>query len=246
VIGIIIAFAAWLLVNTLIATLGFKIPWTNFTGQWFDFPTNCVSTFAEPGTTPPPSGGAFACKNSQTDSCAGKFFTADCDGCAAGFTCVPESECAPQVIVILPAADLIEQMESQGVVFAPAGGSLSCGGVGALDNRNELERGDLLTTCSTGCSTSGAACTPGATILNPNVLPTLEQVSVSQDFTVTSIATGDHTSANSAHYSGDAVDIIPNGSSTNSSLVQQIEIACGGPTQCNATDKGNHVHVEFF
>lgn len=145
-------------------------------------------------------------------------------------------------------AELIKKIQDQGGVFAPDSTG-DCKGVngkkvGPITNRNELESNSKLTTCFDGCKASGQPCYPPpdsrATSLDSRILPALEIASRSQNFTISSIATGDH-SATSKHYVGKAVDIVP----PSGNLRDQLLIACNNVCRAVIETTPPHIHVSW-
>ena len=185
VIGIFIAFGGWLIVDTIIVTLGTKTEFKvgeNITIGWA---WNTIDECPAPVAAPRP----------PTDK----------DG---GIT--------PQ-----PIGDTLENnkkmansLNALGVTFNGGGDCSSASGkVSAETNFRELQRGEGLTMCQSGCKTeslTGKTCVKSGITLNPKLLPALDLArrSILVEFNIESLATGDH-SLNSDHYQGNAVDIIP-------------------------------------
>ena len=101
-------------------------------------------------------------------------------------------------------------LAARGIVFSAAG---DCGGASAHTNFEELRNSRPITICSSGC-TAQTACRPDGRTADPRMLGDLtvlaygDGVRAGFNFQVTSIATGSHASL-SAHYAGKAVDLAP-------------------------------------
>lgn len=126
----------------------------------------------------------------------------------------------------------------------------------AKRNIEDMAAGKLATVCSSTCN-----CQPGGSsgdiYLNPSILEGLlalsewmKQQGVSGGFTITSLMTGKH-SVNSAHYTGQAVDIVPE--STNRadwSRIRSFLNGYGGIAICEGSNNRdvancsgvNHIH----
>ena len=183
IIGIFIAFGGWLIVDTIIVTLGAKNAelkvGKNATIGWA---WNKIDKCPEPVVAPPATGG---------DGIEPPKFINDFEANKANANLLTNS----------------------GVTFGGGGSCVNTNGqnVSAATNLAELQNGGGLTVCQNGCSaTFLKTCQKNSNTLNPKLLPALftAKQSAAVDFTVTSLATGDH-AQNSDHYQGSAADIVP-------------------------------------
>lgn len=92
--------------------------------------------------------------------------------------------------------------------LASTGECNDAGGVAVspISNINEIKQGQPMTTCSNGCNASGGSACTGK--VNPSAAMISAINDVNGNYKVTSISGGSH-AANSAHYSGSAMDVTP-------------------------------------
>ncbi|OGZ47323.1 MAG: hypothetical protein A3J54_03460 [Candidatus Ryanbacteria bacterium RIFCSPHIGHO2_02_FULL_45_13b] len=286
VLGIFIAFGSWLIIATILNTLGYS----NFTAAWNEPPICQPPIVAQPPPAPVPQEQRQYCVDTE-----GKDITTTCttttqgecvnlggtwqsalptnctqkyckksDGTDATGQCkeVTKNSCdtlagptgtwddsPPESCTGGSANALITQsLINNGVTFSS---DSSCGGVHASTNKSELLASKRLTTCFHGCTPS-SSCTPEATELSSSLLQTLDNVSSSLNFNITSLTTGNHGSK-SKHYQGRAADLQPIGGSY-LQLENKIKSVCGGCfTQCErgggvvscSSGTADHLHVHF-
>lgn len=96
--------------------------------------------------------------------------------------------------------------------------------------------------CSPSCLAESPACPAGGgsgnVTVNPQILVSLLDLSQTRSLTITSLTTGIH-SAGSDHYSGEAVDIQPDGSAADWIAVRDSLNARGGEAFCETPSGGN-------
>lgn len=204
--------------------------------------------------------------NTVLKSLAGNgLFTADWNKvtCSMTSTGQPIYSVQPTIIPLPPAISgnlqkLAQQVLASGISLST---SADCGNsFHARGNVEDIAAGRLAAVCSptckmTGCQPGGAS---GDVSLNSTILAGLlglndwmRQKGITGGFTITSLMTGEHSSASSAHYTGEAVDIVPG--STNPSDWQDIRLflkGFGGTPICegvNGSDVAscvgvNHIH----
>ena len=173
VIGIFLAFGGWLIVDTIVNTLGGgkgDLKWA-----W-----NEVGTCEAPITPPP-------------------------------IVVVPITP--PTGVDTVDNQNAANNLVASGVQFGVVGDCSDQNGnkVSASTNLGELQRGEGLTVCQSGCkATMLKACAKTNGTLDSKLLPqiALAKNGTGINFRVESLTTGDH-SPNSQHYQGKAVDIIP-------------------------------------
>src|SRR3989338_3737030 len=208
IFGILIAFSGWLIVDTLITTIGngaFTAPW-NIMGTC---PSPAAATTSTTGaTTPIPT--------------------------PTGVAPLDNSKNANALVV-------------SGVLFSGNGSCVTTSGqnVSAATNLNELQKGEGLTVCQNGCSSTVLkTCTKTTNTLDPAVLQKLllAKNATNLNFTITIIATGDH-AQNSEHYQFKAVDLVPSAPTPEnySKLKDQLRVFSPGTRIECENNQGNIV-----
>ncbi len=130
--------------------------------------------------------------------------------------------------------------------------------VSARTTINEVAAGQQVTVCQSGC-TGQSTCRPTGVSPNLNMLASLDSLGRSNQFTITSITTGSHSSA-SCHYSGNCVDLVPSSPTAQNyeNLRSQLQ-NLGGEAWCETAsgqllsscfsattqDPINHIHSRF-
>lgn len=192
--GLIFVLAGWFIVNTIVRALITNqsyAPWNEIA---------CQEQPKEPPPPPPPVCGNSIIERGETCDPPGPSCSATCQSIGPPVDDFEQNKLAAQALNARP-----------GVRWEGGGDCLNVSGqrVGATTNRAELLAAVPVTTCSSGCSTSPIACAPTGRTPNTALLGTLDFLSSpvnNINFTITSIATGDH-SRNSVHYQHRAVDI---------------------------------------
>lgn len=128
--------------------------------------------------------------------------------------------------------------------------------VSPASNINEVKNGQSMTACFSGCS-SGGSCT-GKVNPSPTMISAINSTS---GYTIDSIAGGSH-SAGSAHYAGNAIDIVPTSSNRADWVSLRDNFISKGALPNNRNRSGtfcedehgnfmadcvgaNHIHVRF-
>jgi len=215
-IGLVIIFGSWMIVNTLIKSFGpnqaKNVPWWKFEcrseavekDEKDDYIFGCIA-----------ENGIYACSPGDRPDCSDVPNNA-CEGRSC--IIIHKSLCGKKVIVEEPTEELRRvQPLAQAVLNSSIrlSASADCGDAfHARQNIRDMANGKFPAVCSPDC-----ACVPGGisgtVVVNPNILEGLiglnsymQKNNIPGGFTITSLTTGRH-SANSSHYRGEGVDIVP-------------------------------------
>lgn len=182
IMGVLLAFGAWLIVDTIVKTLAdssqgaFLLAWNKFP----DCPAPAIpSQPPQPPTGPQEPGPGITPPVTSTD------------------------KNRQQANLLINQGVLFS---GSGDCSDASGNRVS-----AATNQNELIKGETITVCQSGCNaTLLKACTKSSFTLGEKVLPALvlTRQNTNVNFTISSMATGSH-SPTSDHYKGEAVDIVP-------------------------------------
>ena len=232
IVGIAIISVSWLIVNFLLKSLGGDEiipgePWYKLTCQ-----TEVTTITGVPGAkicAYVAGNGIYACIDGSEEK-AGQDKCGEVSQCS-GKNCSPldPSFCGRNSLYV--GVDVAENKDLAASILSNSNIALStsadCGGSNhAKQTILDMKEGKYPPVCSANCSSSCVAGgQSGSTTVNPKILERLLVLAESYNFTITSLTTGDH-SANSAHYTGEAVDIAPN--SSDPSVWRAIRSALNG------------------
>ena len=308
-IGIVIIFSSWLLIDTLMKGLGaYQYATSANFGPW-----NQIECQAPPISLPQHMGcngdtcemvdgsGSAVCSNDRnckdkvhngcdttTQKCVDNIPGIGTDNCTVGDDtvctrtshkiCASVGECivvdgpGPNIcntnpdckaggttgsgIDIIDNVGLANELRAAGIVLS---NSASCSGASARTNFDELQNGQPLTVCHSGCSTDGIACQQKGTTVLPQMLTDLKNLKQGQNlnFQINSLMTGDH-APNSDHYQGKGVDLKPLLGTTYQQLYDAMNqeknlrgnirlIMCenaNGQVDCTKGSP-NHIHISY-
>ncbi|MDP3779494.1 MAG: hypothetical protein Q8R30_05635, partial [bacterium] len=159
-------------------------------------------------------------------------------------------------IDIIDNVGLANELRAAGIGLS---NSASCSGASARTNFDELQNGQPLTVCHSGCSTDGIACQQKGNTVLPQMLIDLKNLKQGQNlnFQINSLMTGDH-GPNSDHYQGKGVDLKPLLGTTYQQLYDAINqeknlrgnirlVQCeneSGKVDCTKGSP-NHIHISY-
>lgn len=231
VIGLVIVFMGWLLIDTIIKVIAGQnltggAANINGYGPWNKIECSAPQSTSFPSGTPAQQPQGIDIKAQQQKDLQAIF----------GKPGVPKEEIVNQTKSILA--------KYPGAFDANDSAQDSCKGFTADGTMRAVAGGNPPPVCSTSCS-----CIPGGPsgniTLSSQVLALTDRVlsGLGNKAQVVSLTTGVHSSNDSLHYQGKAVDFVPRNGLTVQQLYAYIQTRAGPGSQ--VIFEGNHVHVQY-